>query len=505
MKEVEKISIASVSFTVEKEAQSILKNYLDKLNSYYENESGKDEIISDIEERIVELLIERVGRENVVSIDAINSIIDLLGRPYLDDEVYNKSQNSSHKATKKIYRDIDNKILGGVCSGLAAYFNIDVVLIRVAYILLFVLAFFAGNHFSFYFNNTGFVIPISFFAYIVLCIIIPAARTVEQKCAMRGISPSVDQISSRVKNETRDSYRYRRDSTASEAGTLIGKFIKIIVGVLLVVIGLSSIVSGWMAFIGIEIFDKFFLPSHSLQFFEINTNIVWLKISGALCYFIPFIAMLYAGIMLLGGYKSPKWRPGLVMFLLWIVSIFTFITLSIAGAGHYIKRDRFHHNMLINKSYDTIYVKYNKVHGDNLLSNIEADENSFEMSSIMDGSDNFEVISYPDLRIIREEERDQALINYAGHIFPFAHNGIASYSLNYEHNNIITIQDSLITVKPTIISHNNKYQGITEKIRLYVPENTTVIMLEPINHTFEEIGGKVNEIEIKEHTFEIFN
>ena len=159
MKKVININFQGRIIPIEETAYDMLKQYVESLRIFFANEEGKDEIINDIEGRIAELF-EQVLKKGSTCIndgDVVN-IINSMGRPEdfeADEEkVYTKlgsdqagSQTSGAYAgdTKsgrgKLYRDENHKILGGVCSGLANYFNIDPVITRILFILFFGIAF----------------------------------------------------------------------------------------------------------------------------------------------------------------------------------------------------------------------------------------------------------------------------------------------------------------------------------------------------------------------------
>ena len=84
--------------------------------------------------------------------------------------------NIMEKPAKKFYRDLDGNMLGGVCSGIATYFNIDVVIVRIIFVVALIL------------GSAG------FWVYLVICIIAPAARTATEKCELRGIPPTEENL-----------------------------------------------------------------------------------------------------------------------------------------------------------------------------------------------------------------------------------------------------------------------------------------------------------------------
>lgn len=155
MKQVININFQGRVVPIEVTAFDILKGYTESLNRYFENEEGKDEIINDIESRIGELFQERLkGGSTCITDDDINAIIRSMGRPEdFETEESMPGISEKSKATaetseepkaafnttgmpKRLYRDENDKVFGGVCSGLAHYFNIDVVVVRIIFVIL---------------------------------------------------------------------------------------------------------------------------------------------------------------------------------------------------------------------------------------------------------------------------------------------------------------------------------------------------------------------------------
>ncbi len=155
MNKVININFQGRILPIEEQAYEILKQYIESLRAYFANEEGRDEIINDIECRVAELCEDRL-KKGAICIDAagINLIIDSIGRPAdfaaqdgfeqttstsagandADDYYANKQWESTSQ--KRLYRDEHNKVLGGVCSGIANYFNIDPLIVRILWIFL---------------------------------------------------------------------------------------------------------------------------------------------------------------------------------------------------------------------------------------------------------------------------------------------------------------------------------------------------------------------------------
>ena len=109
MNEFTKISLAGVSFNLENDAFAMLENYISELTGFYDKEDGGKEIISDIEERIAELFIERNGREKVISRLDVMQVIETLGRPSEIENEPSKDERKEQPVRRKLYRDINNK------------------------------------------------------------------------------------------------------------------------------------------------------------------------------------------------------------------------------------------------------------------------------------------------------------------------------------------------------------------------------------------------------------
>jgi phage shock protein PspC (stress-responsive transcriptional regulator) len=175
MKKVININFQGRILPIEEMAYENLKQYIESLRTYFEQEEGKDEIINDIECRVAELCEDRLKKGAVcITEEDIDLVIASIGRP-ADFEAQDgfeantnassatqpndsAQQNAGAPSHKRLYRDEQNKVLGGVCSGIANYLNLDPIIIRVLWILLF---------------------GISFLAYLLLWIAVPSSSEKE--------------------------------------------------------------------------------------------------------------------------------------------------------------------------------------------------------------------------------------------------------------------------------------------------------------------------------------
>ena len=195
MKKIISINISNSAFFIDEDAYECLKKYLDKLKNRFDTDEEGAEIISDVEIRLTELFSERINPKiGVITIAMVHDAIKIMGQPedFPENENTEKSNYSNsgyayNKNNRRLYRDIENEKLGGVCAGIAAYFNIDPVFVRVIFAILPFISF-------------GIVIPV----YFVMWLVVPAAITASQKMEMRGENITVSNIEKKIKDEFED-------------------------------------------------------------------------------------------------------------------------------------------------------------------------------------------------------------------------------------------------------------------------------------------------------------
>jgi len=184
------INLGGLLFHIDDLAFQHLQAYLEAIERQFSNETERKEIMQDIDSRISELFSERINREKeVVSAAVVEAVIGIMGEP-LDFAPSNETSYSEHKNEnskrgihKRMYRDPDERVLGGVCAGLAAYFNSESWLFRILFIA-----------FSFFFLSGALI-------YLALWIIIPEANTTAQKMEMRGEPITIENIKNTVISE----------------------------------------------------------------------------------------------------------------------------------------------------------------------------------------------------------------------------------------------------------------------------------------------------------------
>jgi len=347
MTPVEKVSIGGYPFTLEQDAMFIVRRYLSELQEHYSSREGGSEIMEGIEERFAEHLMERCGRDGVASVDTVNAIIDILGRPEAiegetpEDSSQAKGETSSEggdsaprqetsrgegrTSRKKLFRDIDGKMISGVCSGLASYFDVSVAIMRLIFVAISVLimAYLAENG-----TSDVFAILSPIVLYVVLAVCIPPAKTVSDRCQLRGEDGTVRDIEKNVQEIATDIQdavgKIGKGDAWKDFGTLGGK----ILGVLLLVIGVAGgffigvVTLGGEIFGTGELYRRVLVELSNLSPSLVGvTTLFWVRMIILLVAFLPFLWCLYEGLKLLCGFRSPRWHPGLVILILWLVAL----------------------------------------------------------------------------------------------------------------------------------------------------------------------------------------
>ena len=198
MKKTFTINISGSIFHIDEDAYEKLQRYLHMLNRHFGAEIEGQEILQDIEARISELFLEKTGNKvEVITDTMVDEVIARMGKPedFMEPGEGESSekvkaepapQEGEQKIRRRLYRDGDNRILGGVCSGMGAYFNIDPVILRI----IFVLVLFMGGA--------------SVLIYLILWIVVPKAKTTAQRLEMRGKEATVSNIEKSIKEEVNE-------------------------------------------------------------------------------------------------------------------------------------------------------------------------------------------------------------------------------------------------------------------------------------------------------------
>lgn len=338
MKEVDRLSIGGYAFTLEKDAAAEVEQYLKNLEAHYLGQSGGPEIMEGIEERMAELLLERCGRNGVASVADIRGIIDILGRPERIEADDPEPDLAQEAPRRKLYRDLENKKVAGVCAGLGNYLNFDVVALRIIFCVITLALFFGGA-------KHGTWSMLGFVAYGVLWLAMPAARTAQERWAMKGDAGTLDDIQRSVRSGIQEMGEAARkgvqefgDAVRSPKGKDFGKLLLIAIGIVLLLSGVSGMAS--VSVLGLKGPVLFSAPlDHFLSdiaedwpvFYDLMST-PWVMVLAVLAVVLPLVLLIYLGIRFIFGFKAPSWKPGLVILVLWLVIVAVLAVLCCFGA-----------------------------------------------------------------------------------------------------------------------------------------------------------------------------
>ncbi len=178
------VNLTGQHFYFDQTAKVKIEIYFEEIKSYFTNESFLQELMTDVEARIAELLNDiRIDSNQVITIQHIENVIQIMGVPNsfkFDEE---KTQNQSEtKAIRKLFRDPDDRFLGGVASGVSNYFGLQVSWVRLIWLLL---GLFLWGGFS--------------ILYIALWIFVPIAKTTSEKFMMKGEPINLSNLEKKLK------------------------------------------------------------------------------------------------------------------------------------------------------------------------------------------------------------------------------------------------------------------------------------------------------------------
>ncbi len=197
MKRVLNISLGNRTFTLEEDAYARLSEYLEHFRTRLSGASGvpytqNAEVMEDLESRIAELFLQEIGSEGrVVKLDLVERVTRQLGMPDGSPEGPGGTAGSTDRGTspfssnypKRLYRDVENRRIAGVCAGISAYLDIDVVVTRI----LMLVAFLFGT--------------VGFWIYVICWIAVPEAITPAQKCEMHGLPITAENMARFAKSQ----------------------------------------------------------------------------------------------------------------------------------------------------------------------------------------------------------------------------------------------------------------------------------------------------------------
>ena len=470
------INLGGLFFHIDEDAYQKLTHYFEAIKRSLSNTSGQDEILKDIEMRIGELIAEKHSNDKqVISFKEVEEIITVMGQPedYRidgDEPIEATYIPTGTKTTKKLYRDTENEMIGGVLAGLGHYFGVDKVWLRI-FLLIMAIAW-----------GTGIL------AYIILWIAMPEAVTTSEKLEMRGEPVTISNIEKKVREEIEmlsekfkstdfDKMRQQMRTNSEKFNTNFKGYLEAFFNVIAKVIGILMILSslgvlvvfliGVLAF-GTTNFPDF--PFHSfVELGNFTDYPIWFF--GLLFYVavsIPSFFVLLLGFKIVApNSKSIGSIAKYVLLALWIIAIAILISIGVKQASEYAYNGRVYEKQSINLNpKDTLLIKFKN---NDYYAKDVADYTDFEITK---DSLNQDVV-YSNMISFEIEKTDEELpyikINKEakGKSFEEAKNRAEKIKYGYK-----IVGNQLILDNYLITELKNKYRDQKIEIKLYLPKGT---------------------------------
>ncbi|MEM8506256.1 MAG: PspC domain-containing protein [Bacteroidota bacterium] len=480
------INLANTFFHIDEEAYSKLRRYLEAIKRSFSGTPGSDEIIADIEARIAELFSEKMEHDRqVITQKEVDAVIQVMGQPedyMVDEDIFEDEPRPKTKTTtsrvKKLYRDTEQKYIGGVCSGLEYYLGFDALWIRLIFILLAVF--------------TGF----GLIAYILLWILVPEAATTSQKLDMRGepvnisnierkVKEGFDDVADRVKSVDYEQVGNKVKSSSKTFFDTIGDIILFLfkvfakfIGVLLIIIGAATLIGLFVGLVTVGVIDVVHFPG--VDFYDIvNTTGVPVWLVSVLLFFaigIPFFFLLYLGLkILVNNLKSIGNIAKFSLLGLWLLSLGILIALGVrqAAARAYTGTTTINETLVSGVESDTLMIRMQSTE------NIDYDNRfRFENLEMVYDENGVALLYSEDIRVNFRKAEDSIVLlkirkDADGSSYEDARNRSSQIDYGYTlSGNEIILNDFLTTAV------TNKMRDQEVRTTVYIPEGK-VLRLDP--------------------------
>jgi len=392
MKKTLTINISGIIFHIDEDAYDKLNIYLDTLKRHFTNTQGKDEIISDIEGRIAELLQERItDAKQVISLHDVEEVISLMGDP-LQFESEEAEEGAEQQAStgggdfrgpKRLYRDQDRKVVGGVAAGLAAYLNVDVLWVRLAFVI-FTIIWLSG-----------------LLVYAILWIAMPEARTTTEKLQMRGEKVNITNIEKSIKDEVSHLKDKINDLTNQAKKTvekknsneenifeqILGLFLtvlKVFVKIIVIIVGITLLLTGiglalgflfalfgWGGPIIIDNNEAILMPlTDFFSLLPISTGgTAILKLGLILFLGVPLVMLIYNAFRMIFSLERIRY-VGITALNIWVIGLIITLFFAFRVAKEYRYQNTYSKQLEIQQPLsDTLYITMNDEFEDEMLYN----------------------------------------------------------------------------------------------------------------------------------------
>jgi len=481
------INLGGMFFHIDEDAYQKLTRYFDAIKRSLSKSSGQEEIIKDIEMRVSELLTEKQKSEkHVVTLREVDEVITVMGQPedyIIEDDGPNTSSTTDYSAprtTKKLYRDKENGMIGGVCTGLGHYFGVEAVWVKLLLLILFI------------FYGVG------FWAYIILWIVTPEAVTTTEKLEMTGepvtisniekkVREEFESVSGKFKNVDYDKFGNEIKSGTEKLGNSLSDFIMTVfkvfakfLGIILIIGGLTVLVLLFISVFTIGTSVSMDLPWKSfVEAGNFTDYPIW--VFGLIMFLaigIPFFFMTLLGFKLLApNMKSVGNIIKYTLLAVWLIALSIAISIGIKqlNAFHVNGRTVLKETINIHPS-DTISIKF--VHNDYFAKNVD-DRSDFMITK--DSLDN-DIIYSNDVKFrIEKSDEKYAYIQIEkeakGKSLSEANKRANAIKYSYK-----IIGNQLIFNNYLITDAKNKFRDQEIEITLFLPVGTLLKVDDSVAH-----------------------
>lgn len=486
------INISGTIFHIEEDAYEKLKVYMTEVKSYFNKSADSFEIISDIENRIAELFTEIINAEEkqVIIMNDVDRIIRTMGQAKdfenaLNEEEEINIENNSYTIKKRLYRNPDDKILGGVCSGIAAYFDFDPIWVRLALAL------------SVLFFGSGILL------YIVLWVIMPEAITRTEKLAMRGESPTIDSIRRSIEEEMSSVKRNIKNGNAinqSSIRTLTNEFInfirktiKVLVTIFVKCVGAFMMLSTgtmavaftitMLALLGVV--DRSMaedIPLFMLR--DDHQNLMYF--AWYIIIIIPIITVFMLGIRVLFNTNPFNKISAWSLLSIWILSLFVGGYYTIDTLKNFKEEGRLQEaKVILPNTSNRFYLLSDYDERYNYYDTLKTKEFGLKDKMVLKASRNNFGFDNVDLRIEKSFDNQMKLVTtYHGRGIDevTAIKSAENISYLFEQNDSVLIFPRFFKLKD-----NSSWRNQEVELILYVPYNTELIIQDRVDRIIENI------------------
>ena len=364
MEKTIKINLAGILFQIDEEAYHLLRDYLKALENRFKNVSGGIETVEDIESRIAEIFQSRKGLSGIISRENVEAMINIIGKPEDFEQPENQQEPrlSTHHR-RRLYKNPDDSIIGGVCGGIGAYLNIDPVWIRIIFILFAV------------------CFGIGFFVYVALWIALPKAVSDIQKRELYGdyynYTSYRSDRSQKTNTDFSPNYSLREDSISSVGGAFnevfraIGKFFFIFFRIILILLGVAFVIAGFTTIIAFIMVFFFRYPGF-ISMGSLNTNLFylpdflgyivspsitpWIMILTFIAVALPLFALIYWGIKMIFWFRAKDGILSLIFLVIWVMSLTSLAIILFNEGISFSETGRASSQVILENRPDTLYI-----------------------------------------------------------------------------------------------------------------------------------------------------